>query len=65
MSWRRFLVLLRGLGPWSALAWTLGSKGDKGGNGAVRVLEDPEEIEQHYRQLFGAPPKPQPPRAAS
>ena len=48
MSWRRFLILLRGLGPWSALAWTLGGSGSQ-----PRVIEDEAEAERYVGRLLG------------
>ena len=57
MTWRRFLVLLRGLGPNSALVTIRAMRQMRGGlgpAGGVRVARTPEESARILRGFFGA-----------
>jgi hypothetical protein len=57
MSWREFMVLIRGLGPNSTLLLTVRSGGHRDRKGReVRTLTTTEDAERAFRQLFGPPP---------
>lgn len=48
MSWRRFLVLLRGLGPNSAYVNVLSYRKHR----KEQVIEDPDEAERYVDAMF-------------
>jgi len=56
MTWRRFIVLLRGLSPQSATVTAVNSRiqfGDR--REEVNYVEDPKLIDSTFRTLFGPP----------
>jgi hypothetical protein len=58
MSWRRFVVLVRGLSPNSATAAKLSSHayiGAKSFAQRVNVMETPAQAERAFSALFGPP----------
>jgi hypothetical protein len=54
MTWRRFMVLVRGLGPNSATAAKLTSRRYFGGD--VRMSRSPQESENALAGMFGRAP---------
>lgn len=59
MSWRRFMVLLRGLSPNSATVVKLSSMRSFGKK-KVNVVEGPVAANAAFDALFAEPPKPAP-----
>lgn len=53
MSWRRFGVLLRCLGPNSALVTRIHSKGGFQGRDPVVALQTPEQAQAAFVSMFG------------
>jgi hypothetical protein len=63
MSWRRFLVLVRGLSPHSATSTTLSSHAYMGARPPAQrgnVMQTPAQAERAFTALFGAPTQKQP-----
>lgn len=56
LTLRRFMVLVRGLGPASAIATRQAARHDLGGGGAARVARTPAESEAVLAGFFGRPP---------
>jgi len=59
MTWRRFLALVRGLGPQSASASLAWSRRDQdagvGRKEQVRTITDPQEAERAFVAAFAPP----------
>jgi hypothetical protein len=56
LTLRRFLVLVRGLGPNSAAATWQAARHGRGGEAAARVSRSPAESEAVLAGFFGRPP---------
>ena len=55
LSLRRFMVLVRGLGPTSAVATRLAARHYMGGGRAARMTRTPAESESVLAGFFGRP----------
>ena len=56
MTWRRFLVLVRGLSPQSASVTAAIARVEMGGDGTpVARMETPEQAQSAFVSLFKAP----------
>lgn len=55
MTWRRFMVLVRGLSPNSATVAKLSAKRYMGKRDDVVALQTPEAAERAFTALFGPP----------
>ena len=56
LTLRRFMVLVRGLGPQSAVANRQVARHHMGGSGAARMARTPAESESVLAGFFGRPP---------
>jgi len=56
LTLRRFMVLVRGLGPGSAVANRQAARYDVGGSGSSRMARTPAESESALATFFGRPP---------
>jgi hypothetical protein len=57
LTLRRFMVLVRGLGPASAVASRQAARHYLGGGGAARMARTPAESEAALASFFGRPPR--------
>lgn len=53
MSWREFMVLVKGLGPQSTTILTTARRRRSGGAQRVEVMQTTEQAERRFAELFG------------